>query len=117
MEYFGHDLPEGWKKMVKEEFKKADKDGSGEVSVNEMGVYLFELIDSNGDGAWDFKEVKDAIEAIARFSKNTLKDGWKVIVKKVFDAVDKNGDGKASPKEILAALKKHGVPDINDLFK
>lgn len=76
MEYFGHPIPKGWKKMVKAEFKKADKDGSGEVCKDEIMLYIFELVDSNGDGAWDLGEVEQAIQDIARLSKNTLKSGW-----------------------------------------
>ena len=57
------------------------------------------------------------MEALAKATKNTLKRGWKKAVKAAFDATDKNGDGKATPKEIMAALKKHGIPDVNDLFE
>lgn len=117
MKYFGHKMPEGWKKMVADEFKKADKDGSGKVTPMEMAIYMFEMIDSNDDGAWDLKEVKDALRAMAQFTKNKLKKGWEEMVEGVFNHVDKNSDGKASPKEIMAALKKHGVPDINELFE
>ena len=117
MKYFGHPLPAGWEKAVEAEFKKADRDGSGDVDPKEMGVYLFELIDSNDDGAWDLKEVENAIECLAKFTKNKLKKGWAKHVAAAFNAVDKNGDGKATPKEILAALKKHGVPDVNALFE
>lgn len=117
MDYFGHELPKGWEKAVEAEFKKADTSGDGEVSPKEMGVYLFELVDANDDGAWDLDEVYGAVEAVAKFSGNTLKKGWKKCVKGAFDTVDTNDDGAASPKEIMAALKKHGVPDINDLFE
>jgi len=116
MEYFGHKLPKGWKRMVASEFKKADKDGSGKVSAKEMMVYIYDAIDSNDDGVWDLDEVKDAIEAIAKFSGNTLKKGWEKMVEGAFKAVDANSDGKATGKEVMAALKKYGVPDINDLF-
>lgn len=117
MDYFGHELPKGWEKAVEAEFKKADTSGDGEVSPKEMGVYLFELVDANDDGAWDLDEVYGAVEAVAKFSGNTLKKDWKKCVKGAFDTVDTNDDGAASPKEIMAALKKHGVPDINDLFE
>jgi Ca2+-binding EF-hand superfamily protein len=117
MDYFGHKKPDGWKEMVKKEFKKADTSGDGEVDKKEIGVYLFKLVDSNGDGAWDLREVNRAIRGIADFSKNELIDDWKAKIKAVFDHVDKDGDGKCSPKELFTAMEKHGIPDINDLFK
>merc|ERR1712167_200170 len=76
MEYFGHKLPEGWKKKVAKEFKKADTDRSGKVDAKEMGMYLFKLIDTDEDGEIQLGELYDAIEAIAEFSKNELIDGW-----------------------------------------
>jgi Ca2+-binding EF-hand superfamily protein len=117
MKYFGHALPKHWKKHVAAEFKKADKDGSGSVSPKEMGVYLFKLVDENDDGVWSKGECRDAIEAVAKFSGNTLKKGWKKIVNKAFDAVDTNNDNKVTPKEAFDALEKHGVPDIHHLFE
>lgn len=33
------------------------------------------------------------------------------------EEVDANDDGKASKEEIYEALKKHGFPNINDLFE
>lgn len=63
--------------MVKKEFKKADKDGSGKVDPKEAGLYLFKLIDTDEDGEIQLDELFDAIEAIAKFSKNTLIEGWK----------------------------------------
>jgi Ca2+-binding EF-hand superfamily protein len=103
--------------MVKQHFKMADTDKSGSIDPKEMMAYMFQMIDENDDGAWDLKEVLNAIRGIARFSKNKLIKGWQKKVTDVFVVVDKNGDGKATPKELFAALKKHGVPDINDLFE
>ena len=116
-EYFEQKLPAGWEKLVEQEFKKADKNGNGTVSPKEMMVYVFELIDENDDGVWSRGEVKGAIKALAHITKNELIEGWEEHVDEAFTAVDANGDNAASPKEIMAALKKHGVPDINDLFK
>lgn len=76
MKYFGHKLPEGWKKRVAEEFKKADTDKSGKVAPKEMGMYLFKLIDTDEDGEISLDELYAAIEEIAEFSNNTLIDGW-----------------------------------------
>ena len=78
---------------------------------------MFDMIDSNDDGVWDLGEVEAAIEQIAKFTKNKLKRGWKAMVKSAFDAVDTDSDGKATGKEVMAALKKHGIPNINDLFE
>merc|ERR1712025_204445 len=117
MKYFGHELPKDWEKHFEAEFKKADKDGSGDVCPYEMGAYLFEAIDANDDGVWDLQEALNAIEAVAKFTKNTLKRDWKQTVTDAFNATDKNSDGQVTGKEVMAALKKYGTPDINDLFE
>ena len=72
--------------------------------------------DENDDGKWSKSEVHEAIKAIANFSGNELIADWKNYVDGAFDAIDKNKDGQVSPKELMAALDKNGVPDINDLF-
>ena len=82
-----------------------------------MLTYLFELIDENDDGVWSRGEVKGAIKALAHITKNELIEGWEKHIDEAFTFVDANGDDAVSPKEIMAALKEHGVPDINDLFK
>ena len=41
MKYYGHPLPKGWRKMVKAEFKKADKDNSGKISAKEAIAYMY----------------------------------------------------------------------------
>lgn len=117
MKYFGHDLPEGWEGKVEEEFKKADKNGNGAVCKKEMAGYIFDQVDSNDDGEIQMDEVYDAIEAIADFSGNTLVDDWKEKVHDALAGVDTDKSGGASMKEIMAAIKAHGIPDINDLFK
>lgn len=117
MEHFGHDLPKGWKKEVAKEFKVADKDNSGKVSGKEMMEYIWDQIDSNDNGTIDIKEVKAAIQWLADFSGNTLIDGWEGYVEEGFKHTDTNGDGEVDAKEAMAALKEHGVPDINKLFK
>lgn len=117
MNSLGHKLPTGWKKIAKKEFKEMDADGSGAVSSNEMIMYIAGKIDTNNDGAWDIKEVYNAIRHLAKFTKNNLIKGWKKLVKEVFDTVDANGDGSVDPKELFAAIKKGGFPDFNGLFE
>lgn len=75
------------------------------------------MVDENDDGKWSLAEVKDAIAAVAKFSGNKLNKDAARDIENAFKAVDTNGDGSATPKEIFAALKKHGVPDINALFE
>jgi Ca2+-binding EF-hand superfamily protein len=117
MKYFGHALPDGWKEEVAKHFKHADESGDGQVTPQEMGAYLFDMVDSNDDGEIQLSEVHDAIEAIAEFTKNTLKRDWKKMVDDALSFVDTDKSGGASMKEIMAALHEHGVPNINDLFE
>ena len=42
---------------------------------------------------------------------------WKKKVAWAFKMVDANGDKKVTPKELKAAIKKHGYPDFEGLFK
>lgn len=83
----------------------------------EMGAWIFDLVDSDDDGEIQLDELNHAIEEIAKFTGNTLKKGWKKTVKNAVSGVDTDNSGGASMKEIMAALKKHGVPNINDLFE
>lgn len=104
MEYFGHPLPEGWKKMVKKVFKEADTNKDGKLEPKEVLMHLFKLIDTDNDGGISLEELYDAIEAIAKFSKNTLIKDWKDHVKNAVSHIDTNDDGKGSAKEIWDAI-------------
>lgn len=117
MKYFKHKLPKGWKKIVKKEFKEMDTDGSGGVSPNEMIMYIAGKIDTNNDNAWQLEEVYNALEKLAGFTRNTLVQGWKEIVKDLFNEVDTNGDGSVQVCELFAEFKNNGYPDMNGIFE
>lgn len=117
LEHFGHDVPADIDEQTAKHFKEVDADGSGKVSPMEMGAWIFDLVDSDDDGEIQLDELNHAIEEIAKFTGNTLKKGWKKMVKNAVSGVDTDNSGGASMREIMAALKKHGVPNINDLFE
>jgi len=72
----GIELPKGWRKEVKAIFKHVDADKNGKVTLDEIHAAIFDAIDSNNDGEWSLKEVKEAIKAVAKHLDKKLKKGW-----------------------------------------
>jgi Ca2+-binding EF-hand superfamily protein len=113
---YNKELPKGWRKYIKDEFKKADTDNSGTVSKKELAATVFQAIDGNDDGVISLDEMKGAVKYIAKVSDNKLIADWEAKVEAAFKYVDSNGDGEVSSKEAWKALKKHGL-DMNGLFE
>merc|ERR1711935_468926 len=110
-------LGKGWKKEVKHIFKKVDTWGDKKVTMDEIKAAIWHAVDSDNDNEWSLKEVTDAIKAVAKEAGATLKAGWRAEVAAAFKAVDTDASGKVSPKELEAAIKKHGYPDLSELFE
>merc|ERR1711865_974227 len=113
----GVELPEGWKTQVAGMFKGIDENADGKITMGEVKAAIFNAVDADNDGQWSLKEAQEGIQAVANQVGATLKEGWKAEVAEAFKAVDTDASGKVSPKELEAAIKKHGYPDLSGLMK
>lgn len=101
----------------KEAFSMFDKDGNGNISIQELGVVLSNLgqrcsqtelqemmleVDSDGNGEIDFSEfiTMMARQAIYNDSDQELRDAFKVF--------DIDGNGEISASEIKSIMKSLG---------
>jgi len=100
---------------LKEAFACFDKDGSGSITVQELGIVLRSMnknfsdsqlkkiigsFDANGDGQIDFNEF------LAMMSKKERKGGDEL--KEAFKVFDKDGDGTITASEIEVVMKALG---------
>jgi Ca2+-binding EF-hand superfamily protein len=86
-------------KNLGEQLKKADKNGDGKLSLDEVPEQFrpaFDRIDTNSDGFVDKKEVGQALAKIGEAVLTTVQK---------FKEADKNGDGKLSKQEAPEPLK------------
>lgn len=93
---------------VKDVFDKLDTDKNGELSKEEIIGAFFGLIDKNGNGAVDKKELRKLIRMYAKHLDIKLRKGWWRQVKQVFKAMDKDKSGEVTLEEVLNFLEEHG---------
>ena len=97
----------GMSAMWQDLIKRADKDGNGEISKEEMltsmpqdggssPMKVFEKADANGDGKISKSEFKAALP----------KGTDSATANQVFDSMDTNQDGVVDAQEYLAAMQK-----------
>ncbi|MCX5643898.1 MAG: EF-hand domain-containing protein [Phycisphaerae bacterium] len=102
----GIDMSAMWQDLI----KRADKDGDGKVSKEEMlasmpqdggasPMKVFEKADADGDGKISKADFKAALPAGTDSAT----------ANKVFDSMDTNQDGVVDAQEYLAAMQKTGL--------
>jgi len=115
---------------VKEQFKKFDVDGDGEISKEEMqdgfekidgfnseqARFAFGLADTNGDGKIDIAEFTNLFFPRARECIANLRKVFRgpEDIKKKFGQWDINKDGKISFEELREAVSKDSAKFLND---
>merc|ERR1711998_208094 len=103
-----------WKEVHKV-FKHLDANGDKKVTIDEVKTAIWQAVDGNNDGVWSLEEVQDAIEAVAHELDVELKASWKDEIAEGFKHVDTDNSGGVDPKELEAAIKKYGYPDLSQL--
>jgi len=108
-------IPEHVLKHLKEIFDEADRDGSGQLDLEEfrlllqaIGAYedeeqtmrLFEMIDMRGDGKISFQEFSEVM------AKRSMRSTPDEIANKIWTVFDPSGKGKVTPETAVEALLK-----------
>jgi Ca2+-binding EF-hand superfamily protein len=117
--------------MRQEMFRRADQDGDGAVTREELtkvvsargprtgGVNLDELlsqIDTNEDGAIDETEHDEFMTTMS--SKRPRRPSPAEVAQKLFEKADTDGDGKLTQAEMMSALPKASASShVEALFK
>lgn len=82
-----------------------DASADGTVDKDEIFAFLFNYLDTNGDGVWNATEVKDFIRKYAALLHRNLTTGWEEKLEAAIEEID-NG---FSARELELALSKHNA--------
>merc|ERR1711936_947886 len=127
---------EQWEKEMKEVFDIIDTDGSGNLSLEEVLLYLksitddiseenlekiFEGIDTSGDKVVDFDEFKGVMGQLTEKGWNKLssqEEVKEVEVRALFNLIDKDNSGELSLEEARKACKliqaRFNISEVED---
>merc|ERR1711881_204169 len=100
----GEDLPDGWEDHVKKIFDHVDKNGNGEVDMDEFKAAVKEYEEEEGKGGKKGgKKVQMKQKLLNVMSK--IRKG--PTVEDVFNHIDANGDGVLTLDEVIKAIQEY----------